>query len=301
MYRGASDLDADFGHLVWRIIVVAACITFLLFFVVRATWRAVRAPRRLPTQGTGAARRIRRRGSHGLRPLHVRVVPRVCIGPCPIRNTLRAARSLFARQRRRLFDTAVRIEVVIIEFSDPIAAVLAYGPSLGRGTVRACCRSSGHPQGCRCGASRSANAETTSGASGRYGPTDARAECSSAYSLARTWGRRIGGRRVWSRAANALACVGRYVDGRLCTLQIRRLGPVCIWDGRAFEELSWDCTKMNAGNVREVTATVAARVRLFEGSVSSRRTPCGDIPCFMRVTPVNVVYASDSSEAATSF
>lgn len=36
-------------------------------------------------------------------------------------------------------------------------------------------------------------------------------------------------------------------------------------------------------------------------SFSGMNTPCGVIPCLRRVTPVNVVYASFTSEVATSF
>lgn len=53
-------------------------------------------------------------------------------------------------------------------------------------------------------------------------------------------------------------------------------------------------------DARDVMATVAARLRPL-GSESSRRTPDGEIPCFIRVTPVNVVYASLASVVATSF
>lgn len=52
---------------------------------------------------------------------------------------------------------------------------------------------------------------------------------------------------------------------------------------------------------RSVTATVTARVKDGPAGTSSRTVFDGEMPCFIRVTPVKVVYASLASEVATSF
>ena len=55
-------------------------------------------------------------------------------------------------------------------------------------------------------------------------------------------------------------------------------------------------------HLRSVTVTVAARDNDDATTGASSRTVFdGEMPCFRRVTPVKVVYASFASELATNF
>lgn len=183
-------LDFDLDQVHRTVVVVAACIAFLLLFVIRAPGR--RAPRRLASQSAAsAAWRVRGRGKRA-RALH----PGVCIAAGPVRNTIGAP--LGVRQWRE-GSIAVRINVAVVKLRE--TRLLLTPARRRRRAGRACCDGRGRR------AAWTANAEAARGHTARDGGPVVRPTNRGRWTRARALG------------ANTLAGIRGNRDGGFGTLE----------------------------------------------------------------------------------